>query len=230
MIMAAGLGTRMRPLTDACPKPMVKVGGKPMLDHVLEKLVAAGIGRAVVNVHYLARMIETHLARRSSPQIIISDERDALLETGGGLARAMPLIAADLFFCLNSDSLWTDGATDVFRQLSAAWDDAVMDALLLLVPLARARNHDGPGDFELGANGQLQRRTAQTASHVFTGIQLVSKRLLRDLPPQDSFSTNILWQRALGEGRLFGTVHDGDWVEVGRPEHIRVAEEILALE
>ncbi len=228
MVMAAGLGKRMRPLTASRPKPMVKVAGKPLLDHALDRLAAAGVARAVVNVHYLADGIEAHVARRARPAVAISDEREKLLETGGGLVRAWPLIAADPFFCLNSDALWLDGPTDVFRQLSALWEPRAMDALLLVVPHPRAHNYRGPGDFHLRADGRLERRRpGRVAPFVFTGIQLVAERLLRD-PPQGAFSTNRFWSRAIDEGRLFGAVHQGEWIEIGEPHHIAMAEEMFA--
>jgi MurNAc alpha-1-phosphate uridylyltransferase len=228
MVMAAGLGKRMRPLTASRPKPMVKVCGKPMLDHALDRVAAAGIARAVVNVHYLGDSIEAHLKRRTVPQIAISDEREDLLETGGGLVRALPLLDADRFYCLNSDAMWLDGPRDVFRQLAVGWDEEKMDALLLLVPHPRAHNYRGMGDFHIDPYGRVSRRQpGRVAPFIFTGIQLISRRLLRDPPAQNKFSTNVLWQRAIGEGRLFGTIHLGEWVEIGEPHHIPRAEEMF---
>ena len=185
MIMAAGLGKRMRPLTATRPKPLIEVDGKPLLDHVLEKLKAAGVRKVVVNVHYLADALEAHLASRAHGlEVVISDERDLLLETGGGLVRAAPLIDADPFLSLNSDNLWVDGPADTLKLLASHWDDSQMDALLLLVPLARARNHGGVGDFHMARTGRLRRRArSHVAPFVFTGIQMLSKRLLRDAPP-----------------------------------------------
>jgi N-acetyl-alpha-D-muramate 1-phosphate uridylyltransferase len=226
MLMAAGLGKRMRPLTATQPKPLVRVAGKALIDHSLDHLAEAGIGQAVVNVHYLADALEAHVAARKVPQVIISDERDRLLETGGGLVKAQPLLP-DPFFCLNSDNVWVDGPRDVFRELTAAWQPDRMDALLLVVPHARAHNYVGKGDFHLDPLGRIsRRRTGRIAPFIYTGIQLVSHRLLRD-PPDGPFSTNILWQRAIDEGRLFGTIHMGLWFEVGDPKAIAPTESRL---
>ncbi|RVQ69750.1 nucleotidyltransferase family protein [Croceicoccus ponticola] len=228
MVMAAGLGKRMRPLTVSRPKPMVKVAGKPLIDHALDRLASAGVSRAVVNVHYLADAIEAHMKLRTEPAITISDERDQLLETGGGLVKASELLG-DTFFCLNSDAMWLDGPRDVFRQLSTAWDPVKMDALLLLVPHPHAHNYRGKGDFHLDAMGRVsRRRSGRIAPFVFSGIQLCSSRLLRDPPEEAKFSTNVFWSRAIEEGRLYGTIHAGEWIEIGQPEHIAPAEELFA--
>jgi len=228
MIMAAGLGKRMRPLTATRPKPLIEVGGKALLDHVLEKLRAAGVRKVVVNVHYLADALEAHLASRAHGlDVAISDERDLLLETGGGLVQAAPYINCDPFLALNSDNLWVDGPADTLKLLASHWDDAKMDALLLLVPLARALNHKGMGDFHMSRTGRLRRRDrSHVAPFVFTGIQMLSKRLLRDAP-EGPFSTNILWDRAIEEGRCFGAVHQGLWFDVGTPKSIQLTEAAL---
>ncbi|MFT5537456.1 MAG: MurNAc alpha-1-phosphate uridylyltransferase [Parasphingorhabdus sp.] len=229
MIMAAGLGKRMRPLTENRPKPLVEVAGKAMIDHCFEKLVDAGIGKAVVNVHYLADMMEAHLAALPYPIAIrVSDEREQLLETGGGLVQAEPLIAEDVFFCINSDNLWTDGPTNSLQKLAEAWDEDRMDALLLLAPRITAHNYQGKGDFHLDEDKRISRkRPDQPAPLIYSGIQLLSKRLLRDAPA-GPFSTNILWERAIGEGRLFGAIHQGEWFEVGSPQAIAPTEAALA--
>jgi MurNAc alpha-1-phosphate uridylyltransferase len=231
MVLAAGLGKRMRPLTATRPKPLVEVAGRTLLDHCLDRLRAAGVEKAVVNVHYLADALEAHLNNRvEGIEIAISDERDQLLETGGGLVRALPLIDADPFLVVNSDNLWVDGPVDSLRLLASAWDEARMDALLLLVPLARAYCHKGQGDFHMSAAGALKRRKpGGVAPFVFTGVQIVSKRLLDGELPEGPFSTNILWDRAIAKGRLFGAVHEGLWFDVGAPPNIRKAEEILGL-
>jgi N-acetyl-alpha-D-muramate 1-phosphate uridylyltransferase len=228
MIMAAGLGKRMRPLTATRPKPLIEVGGKALLDHVLEKLRLAGVRKVVVNVHYLADALEAHLASRAHGlEVVISDERNLLLETGGGLVQAAPLIDCDPFLALNSDNLWVDGPADTLKLLASHWDDARMDALLLLVPLARALNHKGIGDFHMTRTGRLRRRQrSHVAPFVFTGIQMLSKRVLRDAP-DGAFSTNILWDRAIEEGRCFGAVHQGLWFDVGTPQSIELTETAL---
>ena len=228
MVMAAGLGKRMRPLTATRPKPLIEVNGKPLIDHVFDKLRAAGIARAVVNVHYLADVLEAHLAANADGlDITISDERRLLLETGGGLVQAAPLIEADPFFAINSDNFWVDGPTDTLRLLASQWDEGAMDALLLLVPHARAYNHRGLGDFHMDRFGRLSRRgRSKVAPYVFTGIQLVSKRLLRDAP-EGAFSTNILWNRAIADGRCFGAVHQGLWFDVGTPASVKATEATL---
>ena len=231
MVLAAGLGKRMRPLTATRPKPLVEVAGKPLLDHCLDRLRAAGVKKAVVNVHYLADALEAHLANRvQGLEIAVSDEREQLLETGGGLVKALPLIDADPFLVVNSDNLWVDGPVDSLRLLAANWDEARMDALLLLVPLARAHCHRGQGDFHMAASGALKRRKpGGVAPFVYTGIQMVSKRLLEGEVPDGPFSTNILWDRAIAKGRLFGVAHEGLWFDVGAPANIAKAEEILGL-
>ena len=228
MIMAAGLGKRMRPLTATKPKPLIKVGGKALLDHVLEKLSTAGVRKIVVNVHYLADALEAHLATRAHGlEVVISDERAQLMETGGGLVKAAPLIDCDPFLALNSDNLWIDGPADTIKLLASQWDDSKMDALLLLVPQARALNHRGMGDFHMDRAGRIRRRErSHVAPFVFTGIQMVSKRLLRDAP-DGPFSTNLLWDRAIEEGRAFGAVHQGLWFDVGTPQSIPMTEAAL---
>ena len=229
MVMAAGLGKRMRPLTAAQPKPMVRVAGRPLIDHALDRMSDAGIARAVVNVHYLADALEAHLLSRKAPAITISDERAQLLETGGGMVKARAAgLLPDPFFCVNADSIWLDGPRDAFADLSRHWDADRMDAMLLVVPHARARNFAGAGDFYLDPLGRLRRKQAgRVAPYIYTGIQLVSGQLLRDAP-DGAFSTNMLWDRAIEEGRLFGLVFTGQWIEVGQPSHVAAAEEYLA--
>ncbi|CAN5237933.1 nucleotidyltransferase family protein [soil metagenome] len=228
MVMAAGLGKRMRPLTATRPKPLIDVAGKPLLDHLLERLKAAGVGKVVVNVHYLAEAIEAHL--KKSPHgldVVISDERSLLLETGGGLVKAGPLIDCDPFLAVNSDNLWVDGPADTLQLLASGWDDKKMDALLLLVPHARAENHGGRGDFHLDRTGRLRRRErSRVAPFVYTGIQMLSKRLLEGAP-EGPFSTNLLWDKAIETGRCFGAVHHGLWFDVGTPQAIKATELIL---
>lgn len=229
MLMAAGRGKRMRPLTATTPKPLVRVGGKPLMDHALDRLEAGGIRRVVINVHYLADAIIAHVATRKSPmEILISDEREQLLETGGGLMKAAPLLGDRPFLCANSDNLWLDGPMNSVALLSELWDDARMDALLLLVPHANATCHDGQGDFHMDSAGRLRRRKpGYVAPFVYTGVQILSPRLLRD-PPGEAFSTNIFWDRAIAAGRLFGAVHQGLWFDVGTPRAIPVVNDALS--
>ena len=228
MIMAAGLGKRMRPLTATRPKPLIEVNGKALLDHVLEKLRVAGVKKVVVNVHYLADAIEAHLVTRAEGlEVVISDERKLLLETGGGMVKAAPLIDSDPFLALNSDNLWIDGPADTIKLLASQWDGEKMDALLLVVPQARALGPKGMGDFHMDRSGRLRRRErSHVAPFVFTGVQMISKRLLRDAP-EGPFSTNILWDRAIDEGRAFGAVHQGLWFDVGTPQAISFTEAAL---
>ena len=228
MVMAAGLGKRMRPLTATRPKPLVEVAGKPMIDHCLDRLGEAGVRQVIVNAHYMADALEAHLDTTSYPfDIVVSDERARLMETGGGLVQALPLIDSEPFFCLNSDNLWTEGPVGSLHRLAERWDEECMDALLLLVPQTAARNYNGDGDFRLTPDGRIQRRKPhQQAPYIYTGIQIVSRRLLRD-PPDGPFSTAILWGRAIDEGKLFGLVHEGEWFEVGTPEAIAPTEKAL---
>jgi len=230
MVMAAGLGKRMRPLTATRPKPLVEVAGKPLIDHVFDHLRAGGVKRAIVNVHYLADQMEAHLrARVKDIEVVVSDERKQLMETGGGLVQAREAIGDAPFLCVNSDNLWIDGPTDAIRQLSAAWDDARMDALLLVVPLARAHSHRGHGDFRLDPHGRIteRRKPGRLAPFVYTGVQILSPRVIRDWP-EGPFSTNLFWNRAMEEGRLWGAVHQGLWFDVGSPAAIGEAEAVLA--
>lgn len=226
MVMSAGLGKRMRPLTATQPKPLVRVAGKALVDHALDRLAEAGVSRAVVNVHYLADALEAHVLERSTPRVIISDEREELLETGGGLVKAQAHLP-DPFFCLNADNIWLDGPRNAFADLSSRWDPEVMDALLLVVPHVRACNFAGQGDFYMDPVGKLSRRKpGRVAPFIYTGIQLVSQRLLRDAP-EGKFSTNILWNRAIEEERLYGLSFTGQWFEVGTPQAIGPTERAL---
>lgn len=229
MVMAAGLGKRMRPLTATRPKPLIEVAGRSLIDHVLDRLKAAGVAKAVVNVHYLAGSLEAHLSNRvQGIDITISDERKTLLETGGGVNHALPLIDADPFLVINADNFWIDGPVDTLRLLASSWDEARMDALLLVVPQARANCHNGRGDFHMDAAGTLKRRKPHgVAPFVYTGIQILSKRLFESEIPDGPFSTNILWDRAIAAGRCFGAVHQGLWFDIGRPENIARTEAIL---
>jgi MurNAc alpha-1-phosphate uridylyltransferase len=226
MVLAAGLGKRMRPLTASQPKPLVRVAGKPLIDHALDRLAEAGVAKAVVNVHYLADALEAHVMARAAPEVTVSDEREVLLETGGGMIKALPLLP-DPFFSINSDNIWLDGPKNVFRDLSDAWDAKRMDALLVLVPHIGAHNFRGKGDFSMDATGRIaRRRSGRIAPFIFTGIQLVAHRLLHE-PPEGPFSTNVLWDRAIEEGRLYGLAFTGQWFEVGTPAAIPATEAAL---
>lgn len=229
MVLAAGLGKRMRPLTATRPKPMVEVAGAPLIEHAFARLRGAGVKRAVVNVHYLADSFEAYLKNRvSGLEITVSDERGALLETGGGVRKALPLIGADPFYVLNSDQVWLNGPVDSLKLLAMQWDATRMDALLLLVPYARAHAHGGRGDFHMDPFGRLtRRRPGRVAPFVYAGAWLSSRRLFDDAP-HGAFSLNLLWDRAIAAGRLFGVTHSGLWVDVGTPDAVAEAEARLA--
>lgn len=228
MVLAAGLGTRMRPLTDTRPKPLVEVNGQTLLDHVLDILQDADVSDVVVNVHYLADQVEKHLASgRPGMRFQISDERKLLMETGGGVAQALSLISSDPFLVINSDNIWTTKSEPVVAGLLRAWDEARMDALLLLVPHDNTRCHKGQGDFYLDGSGLVSRRKKGVpAPFTYTGLQMVSKRLF-DGAAVEPFSMNILWDKAMSDGRLFGVVHDGEWFDVGTPAAVTETERLL---
>lgn len=230
MVMAAGLGKRMRPLTATRPKPLVEVAGKPLIDHVFDRLRAAGVKRVVVNVHYLADTLIAHLEKAAGDlDLVVSDERAQLMETGGGLAQARGLLGDEPILVVNSDNLWIDGPVDAIRLLASRWDDAVMDALLLMVPLARAHNHGGAGDFYLTADGRIsgRRKPGRVAPFAYTGLQILHPRLIADWP-EGPFSTNLFWNRAIAAGRAYGQVHQGLWFDVGTPAAIPKTEAMLA--
>lgn len=223
MVLAAGLGTRMRPLTNDRPKPLIEVAGKPLIDYALDRFAEAGVEQAIVNVHYLAQMIEDHLGERENPEIIISDERELLLETGGGLKKARPHFSGDAVFCTNTDAILVDGnGREPCELLSNTFDPKRMDALLLIVPIRETSGYDGAGDVDLAPDGQLSFRTGDSASFVFTGLQIISTELLDDAP-EGPFSTKHLWDQAAAKGRLFGVIHEGFWMHVGDPEGLETA-------
>jgi N-acetyl-alpha-D-muramate 1-phosphate uridylyltransferase len=224
MVLAAGHGERMRPLTDKIPKPLVTLAGRPLIDHVLDRLKAAQVEKAVVNVHYLADQIETHLRARGEPQIVISDERELLLDTGGGTKKALPLLGAGPFFIHNSDSVWSEGVTPALNAMLRQWDPSEMDCLLLLAPLSSSMGYFGRGDFSMAADGRLVRRgERQVVPFAFAGVSLCDQRLFKDAP-DGPFSLNLSWDRALQTGRLFGIRLDGCWMHVGTPEALKEAE------
>lgn len=222
MVLAAGLGTRMRPLTNNLPKPLIKVGGKPLIDWTLDRFENAGVRRAVVNVHYRADQLEAHLNTRLRPEILISDERDLLLETGGGLKKARRLLGEAPVFCTNTDAILVDADGEACAKLAATWRDREMDALLLLTPTENATGYDGAGDFEL-IDGKPLRGPGRTAPYVFTGLQIIRPSLL-DGAPDGPFSTRLLWDKARKAARMFAIVHHGPWMHVGDPEGLALAE------
>jgi len=229
MIMAAGKGTRMRPLTDSKPKPLIEVAGTTLLDHVLDLLRDAGVGRIVVNVHTFPEQIEAHLARHAGDlDVRVSDERALLRDTGGGLVKALPLIDAVPFFCINADNWFADTEEHALHRMAAAWDPARMDVLMLVVPFEHAGNTQGTGDFDMDGEGRLSREGhKRQRPYVWTGIQLLAKSVIVD-PPSEVFSTNLFWDRAIAKGRFFGLVHDGAWFDVGYPQAIGLTEAALA--
>lgn len=217
MLLAAGLGTRMKPLTDHCPKPLIDVGGRTLVDRVFDKLVAQGVTRAIVNVHYLADMMEAHLKARNDIEIIISDERDVLLETGGGVIRALPLLGDDPFFVINTDVTWATAGDATFSDMAAAYDPASMDALLLLAEMSATLGFRGPGDFYLSPDGQVARRGDRpTAPYVFAGTHITHAGVLRGYA-EKPFSANVYWNAMGARGRLFGAVMSPFWMHVGDP-------------
>jgi MurNAc alpha-1-phosphate uridylyltransferase len=224
MVLAAGLGQRMRPLTDRVPKPLVVVGGKPLIDHVLDKLAEVDVERAVVNVHYKADQLENHLASRRRPRIVISDERAELLDTGGGVVKALPTLGEAPFFHVNSDSVWIDGVVPNFARLALAFDQGEMDALLLMAPTATSIGYAGRGDFAMAADGRLRRRPERdVVPFVYAGAAVLSPALFADAPA-GAFSLTRLFDRAIDAGRLHGLRLEGVWMHVGTPEAVAAAE------
>jgi MurNAc alpha-1-phosphate uridylyltransferase len=227
MVLAAGHGTRLRPLTDRTPKPMVPVNGKMLIDHTLDRLAAFGIERAVVNTHHLADQVERHLAGRRAPPIEFSRE-ETILDTGGGIANALPQLGDEPFLAVNAKIVWLDGRIPALQRLAASWDDSRMDGLVLVHPTVMARAYDGPGDFFLDPEGHVRRRRPwEVAPFVYTGIQILHPRLFRDAP-EGAFSMNELYDRAIEAGRLFGLRHDGEWFQVSTAAHVEIIEAALA--
>jgi MurNAc alpha-1-phosphate uridylyltransferase len=225
MVLAAGLGTRMRPLTDATAKALLPVAGRSLLDRAIDAAVEGGARRVVVNVHHFADQVRARLAEREEPEFLISDETEELLETGGGVRRALPMLGPTPFYALNADAIWTGPAP--CPALAEAWDPARMDALLLLVARGDARGYTRPGDFTLGPDGRPARRgAADAAPYVYTGAQILAPRAF-DGAPDGPFSTNLVWDHAAASGRLFAVVHRGGWVDVGTPAGLAAAEAAL---
>lgn len=229
MLLAAGLGTRMKPLTDTRPKPLIEVAGRTLIDRVLDKLAAQGVTRAIVNVHYFPDMLAAHVTQRTDIEIIISDERDEVLETGGGVIKALPLLGDDPFFVINTDVTWATAGDCTFSDMAAAYDAARMDALLLLAPMENTLGFRGPGDFYLASDGQVERRGGRaTAPYVFAGTHITRADLLRGYQATP-FSANIYWNAFASRGRLFGTVMSPFWMHVGDPAGREEAEARLKL-
>ena len=228
IVLAAGLGKRMLPITATMPKPLVKVAGQTLIDFALDRLHEAGMETVVVNVHHFADMLEEHLRTRRVPHIAISDERDALLETGGGVKKALPLLGNDPFITFNSDSLWIEGGEPNLKRLVAAWDPERMDILMLVAPLSTSVGYEGSGDFHMDPDGRLRRRGSDvSADFVYAGVAILKPELVPG-SPDGAFSANVFYDRAIASGRLYGLCLEGQWLHVGEPQAIAEAEKCLA--
>lgn len=227
MVLAAGLGLRMRPLTETMPKPLVRVAGRPLLDHVLDRLADAGVAEAVVNVHYLPDQIIAHTATRNTPRVIISDERDEVLGTGGGVVKALPLLGSEPFFHVNSDTMWIEGVRQNLARLADAFDPARMDIMLLMAPTATSIGYHGRGDYSMLADGTLRkRREHQVVPFVYAGAAIISPGIF-DGAPTGEFSLTKMFDKASEQDRLFGLRLEGVWMHVGTPDAVTEAEEAL---
>ncbi len=225
MILAAGFGTRMRPITDHMPKPLIPLNGKPLIDHAIDRLIAAGVKRVVVNTHYKAEMIEAHLEKRKDVSIELSHET-TLLDTGGGVKKALPFLG-EAFYVLNADVFWLNAKVPALARLRRAWDDKRLDALLLLQRTVSAVGYEGLGDFTVGPLGHLRRRgEREVAPFLFAGIEIMSRGMLQDAP-EGPFSLNQLWNRAIEADRIEALIHDGEWFHVGTPQGLAATEERL---
>jgi N-acetyl-alpha-D-muramate 1-phosphate uridylyltransferase len=228
MVLAAGLGTRMRPYNGHVPKPLVEIGGKSLIDYALDRLAEAGVARAVVNVHHLADAVERHLAARKRPQIVVSDERAGLLGTGGGIAKALTLLGDAPFFLVNSDTLWLDGVKPNFARLAEAFDANAVDALLLLASAAGSVGYEGRGDFAMQPDGRLRRRGEnEVVPFVYAGAAILAPALFADVPA-GAFPLTLLFDRAADKDRLYGLRLEGIWMHVGTPDAVVAAEAALA--
>ncbi|MBC8338850.1 MAG: nucleotidyltransferase family protein [Alphaproteobacteria bacterium] len=228
MVLAAGLGTRMRPLTDTLPKPLIRVDGTALVDHALDRLESSGVTEAVINTHYLAEQLEDHLQSRTSPKIRISREAD-LLDTGGGVVNALDAFGNAPFYVVNTDAFWLNGPFDALARMADTWNEDEMDGLLLLHSTVEAYGYTGRGDFCAGGDGCLTRRPeGEVSPWLFTGVQILHPRLF-DGAPDGAFSLNVLYDRAMENERLFGAVHDGEWFHVGSPEGLEEAEAYMHL-
>jgi len=228
MIMAAGYGTRMRPLTNTTPKPLVKVRGRALIDHVIDRLVATGVNTIVVNIHYMGDQIAAHVAKRKDAKFIISDETDNLLDSGGGIYRAISHFDGQPFFHANADTVWVEGVSHALDRLKARWDDKEMDALMLLAPTVTTVCYDGRGDFMMDSDGRLSRvPEGYVSPFVWMSMEIVHPRLF-DGVTETKFSINPLWDKAIAKGRLFGQRLDGVWMHIDRPDAVTASEEYLA--
>jgi len=227
MVLAAGLGTRMRPITDKTPKPLIKVNNRSLIDHTLDRLIEGGVTDVVVNLHHFGDQIERNLTLRDDLNIAFSWEKDERLETGGGVMKALPLLGTEPFWVVNSDALWLNGPTSMMARMCQIWDDARMDGLLLLHSTVDAYGYEGIGDFNAGSDGQLiRRRDLEVTPWLFTGIQILHPRLFKHAP-DGAFSLNLLYDRALEDERLYGMVHDGEWFHVGTADGLAEAEDFM---
>lgn len=227
MVLAAGLGLRMRPLTDRIPKPLVSVAGKPLLDHVLDRLADVGVTDAVVNVHYLPDQIVQHVAGRQAPHVVISDERDVVLGTGGGVVKALPLLGSAPFYHLNADTMWIDGVQPNLTRLADAFDPERMDILLLMAPTADSIGYAGAGDYAMTTDGSLRKRKEhQVVPFVYAGVAIMSPAIFKNAPAGE-FSLTKIFDAANEQNRLFGLRLDGLWMHVGTPDAVDAAEEAL---
>jgi MurNAc alpha-1-phosphate uridylyltransferase len=227
-VLAAGLGQRMRPLTDSRPKALVALAGRPLIDHALDRLAEAGVATAVVNVHHRADMLGDHLKHRTMPAVVISDERAALLDTGGGAVRALGRLGPGPFFTVNSDAVWIEGVAPTLDRLAGAFDPARMDVLLLVAATVHAVGFNGAGDFLMDEEGRLARRGERPAvPFVYAGVSVVAPTIFEGAP-EGAFSMNLLWDRAIEAGRAFGLRHDGIWMHVGTPDALAAAEAVIS--
>jgi N-acetyl-alpha-D-muramate 1-phosphate uridylyltransferase len=227
MVLAAGLGKRLRPVTDTLPKPLVKIGGKPMIDWGLDSLEQAGVSKAVVNVHYLADQVEAHLAARTSPHIVFSDERETLLESGGGIIKALPLLGERPFFLINSDTFWLEGEKANLQCLSEMFNSDSMDMLLMLVTPGQATGYEGKGDFSMDKNNRLRRpQRDETVPFVYAGAAIIHPRIFKGATAEPH-SLNRQFNEAIAQGKLFGMPMQGHWLTVGTPESIPAAEAVV---
>ena len=228
IVLAAGLGTRMRPYNGHIPKPLVEIGGKSLIDYSLDRLADAGVESVVVNVHHLADILERHLAPRQRPHVVISDERGELLGTGGGIAKALPKLGDAPFFLVNSDTVWLDGVRPNFTRMAEAFDPQTMDVLLLLAATTSSIGYSGRGDFAMLPDGRLRRRREhEVVPFVYAGAAVLSPALFADAP-KGAFSLTVLFDRAAENNRLFGLRLEGVWMHVGTPEAVAAAEAALA--